>query len=66
MSTGWVIFIVVIVLGVILSNILLLKQSANMKLPDSVKKAIKDKKEKEKEALEQQKKLEEEQRQQKD
>jgi len=64
MSTGWVIFIVVIVLGVILSNILLLKQSANMKLPDSVKKAIKDKKEKE--ALEQQKKLEEEQRQQKD
>ena len=62
MSTGWVIFIVVIVLGIILSNIFLLKQSANMKLPDSVVKAIKDKKEKE--ALEQKKQLEEEQAQQ--
>jgi competence protein ComGC len=44
MSIGWVIFIVVIVLGIIISNILLLKQSANMKLPDSVVKAIEEKK----------------------
>jgi hypothetical protein len=44
MSIGWVIFIVVIVLGIIVSNILLLKQSANMKLPDSVVKAIEEKK----------------------
>jgi hypothetical protein len=44
MSIGWVIFIVVFVLGIIISNILLLKQSANMKLPDSVVKAIEEKK----------------------
>jgi len=44
MSIGWVIFIVVIVLGIIISNILLLKQSANMKLPDSVVKAMEEKK----------------------
>lgn len=44
MSIGWIIFIVVIVLGIIISNILLLKQSANMKLPDSVVKAMEEKK----------------------
>lgn len=44
MSTGWVIFIIVLVLGIIISNILLLKQSANMKMPDSVLKAIEEKK----------------------
>ncbi|WP_409439455.1 DUF2897 family protein [Psychromonas sp. GE-S-Ul-11] len=42
MSIGWVIFIIVIVLGIILSNILLLKQSAKMKVPDHVLKAIKE------------------------
>ena len=43
MSIGWVIFIIVLVLGIVLSNILLLKKSANMEVPDSVKQAIKEK-----------------------
>ena len=47
MSIGWVIFIIVLVLGIVLSNILLLKQSANMEVPDSVKQAIKEKNERE-------------------
>lgn len=47
MSIGWVTFIIVLVLGIILSNILLLKQSAKMKVPDHVLKAIKEKQDKE-------------------
>ena len=62
MSTGWVIFIIVLILGVIVSNILLLKQSANMKIPDSVVEAMQKKKDRE-EA--EQKQLEIEQQQQK-
>ena len=57
MSMGWVIFIIVLVLGIILSNILLLKQSAKMKIPDSVVKAIHEKNEREvREQLEQEEK----------
>lgn len=42
---GWMLFAVIsLVLGIIIANILLLKQSANMKLPDSVRKAIEEKK----------------------
>ena len=33
MSTGWIIVIIVVVLAIILSNIMLLKQTANMKMP---------------------------------
>lgn len=59
MSIGWVIFIILLVLGIILSNILLLKHSANMKMPDSVIKAIEEKKQRELEAaLEEQQALE--------
>ena len=57
MSMGWVIFIIVLALGIILSNILLLKKSANMKIPDSVVKAMQKKKDREaREQLEQEKK----------
>ncbi|WP_298941057.1 DUF2897 family protein [uncultured Psychromonas sp.] len=57
MSMGWVIFIIVLVLGIILSNILLLKQSAKMKIPDNVVKAIHEKNEREaREQLEQEEK----------
>ena len=57
MSMGWVIFIIVLALGIILSNILLLKKSANMKIPDSVVKAMQEKKDREaREHLEQEKK----------
>jgi len=59
MSTGWLIFIIVLVLGIIISNILLLKQSANLKVPEKVKQAIKEKNEREaKEQLEAEKKSE--------
>lgn len=47
MSIGWVIFIIILVLGVIVSNLLLLKQTVNMKIPDDVLKAIKEKKQRE-------------------
>ena len=47
MSIGWVIFIIILVLGIIVSNLLLLKQTANMKIPDDVLKAIKEKKQRE-------------------
>ncbi|MDA7745931.1 DUF2897 family protein [Psychromonas sp.] len=57
MSTGWVIFIIVLVLGFIISNILLLKQSANMKIPDSVIDAVKEREAK----LKEQEKLEDKQ-----
>lgn len=33
MSTGWIITIIVIALAVILSNIMLLKKTAHMKMP---------------------------------
>lgn len=40
---SWGLFLlIVLVLGIVLSNIMLLKHSANMKLPKSVRKAIKD------------------------
>ena len=44
---GWVIFIIVLVLAIIVSNIILLKQSANMKIPDSVVEAMQKKKDRE-------------------
>lgn len=47
MSMGWVIFIIVLVLAIIVSNIILLKQSANMKIPDSVVEAMQKKKDRE-------------------
>ncbi|TEW52909.1 DUF2897 family protein [Psychromonas algicola] len=47
MSIGWVIFIIVLVLGIIVSNILLLKQSANMKVPEHILKAVKERQQKE-------------------
>ena len=43
---GWMLFLLIaLVMGIILGNILLLKHSAKMKLPDSVLKAIEEKKE---------------------
>ncbi|MCY7296359.1 DUF2897 family protein [Alteromonas sp. a30] len=33
MSTGWIIAIIVVALAIILSNIMLLKQTANQKMP---------------------------------
>jgi hypothetical protein len=43
---GWLLFLVItLVLGIIVSNLLLLKHSAKMKLPDRVLKAIEEKKE---------------------
>ena len=40
--SGWMIFLIIaLVLGVIVSNLLLLKQSAKMQIPDSVIKASK-------------------------
>jgi len=64
MSMGWVIFIIVLVLGIIVSNILLLKQSANMKIPDSVVEAMQKKKDRE-EAEQKQLEIEQEQEQKK-
>lgn len=46
MSIGWVIFIIVLVLGIIVSNLLLLKKTAKTKIPDKVLDAIREKKEK--------------------
>ncbi|MEL0628961.1 DUF2897 family protein [Psychromonas aquatilis] len=54
MSTGWIIVIITLVLGIILSNLLLLRKSAKIKIPEEVLKAIQEKKEKE--ALEQENK----------
>jgi len=50
MSTGWVIFIIVFALGIILGNLLLLRKSAQMKVPESVIKAVKERQRKEQEA----------------
>ena len=47
MSIGWVIFIILLVLGIIVSNILLLKKTANMKIPQHVIKAVKERQQKE-------------------
>jgi len=41
---GWLIFLLIaLVLGIIVSNLLLLKHTAKMKIPDSVLKTIKAK-----------------------
>ena len=50
MSTGWVIFIIVFALGIILGNLLLLRKSAQTKVPESVIKAVKERQRKEQEA----------------
>lgn len=47
--SGWGVFLLIaLVLGIVLSNLMLLKHSANMKLPESVRRAIAEKKIKEK------------------
>lgn len=44
---GWVLFFLIIfVLGIVISNIMLLKHTAKMKLPESVMRAIEEKKSK--------------------
>ncbi|WP_083761745.1 DUF2897 family protein [Psychromonas ingrahamii] len=44
---GWAVALIIIfILGIIISNLLLLKQTANMKVPGSILRAIKEKKEK--------------------
>jgi uncharacterized membrane protein affecting hemolysin expression len=44
---GWAIaLIIIIILGIIISNLLLLKKTANMKVPDAVLRAIKEREEK--------------------
>lgn len=44
---GWVIAIIIIlILGIIISNLMLLKQTANMKLPESVLRSIKERQDK--------------------
>lgn len=43
--SGWTIFIIIaLVLGVIISNLMLLKHSAKMPLPEHIRKAIEEKK----------------------
>lgn len=47
--SGWSIFFIIsLVLGIIVSNLLLLKNSAKNKIPDEILKAIADKKAKQK------------------
>lgn len=42
---GWLIFLIIaLVLGIIVSNIILLKQTAKMKVPDHVLKSIAERK----------------------
>ena len=44
--SGWLIFLIIaLVLGVILSNIMLLKHTAKMEIPASVIKAVKERRE---------------------
>jgi len=51
---GWAVaLIIALVLGVIVSNLMLLKNTANMKVPEEILRAIKDRKAK---ALEEEKK----------
>lgn len=46
---GWLIFLIIaLVLGIIVSNLMLLKQSAKIKIPESVLKEISEKKQAEK------------------
>jgi hypothetical protein len=49
MGIGWAIFIFVVVLGLIISNVLLLKQCAHIKVPDSVIEAVKARQQRERE-----------------
>lgn len=45
---GWAVALIIIfILGIIIANIMLLKQTANMKVPESVLRAIQERKEKE-------------------
>ncbi|MCP4323958.1 MAG: DUF2897 family protein [Psychromonas sp.] len=51
--SGWMIFfIIALVLGIIVSNLLLLKQSAKTKIPDHILKSIAEKREQEKQVTE--------------
>ncbi|TEW55220.1 DUF2897 family protein [Psychromonas sp. RZ22] len=56
MSVGWGIFVVVLVVGIIIYNILLIRKSAKMKVPESLLQEIREKKEREREENEQEKK----------
>ena len=43
--SGWALFLLItFVLGIVISNILLLKHSANMKLPENVTRILEEKK----------------------
>lgn len=42
MSLGWIIVIIVMVLGVVVGNLLLIKHSANIKMPTAKAKPIED------------------------
>lgn len=43
---GWAVALIIIfILGIIIANIMLLKQTANMKVPESVLRAIQERKE---------------------
>ncbi|PKF61018.1 DUF2897 domain-containing protein [Psychromonas sp. psych-6C06] len=54
---GWLIFLIIsLVLGIIISNLLLLKQSAKIKIPESVLKSIAERKEAENESREEKEK----------
>jgi uncharacterized membrane protein affecting hemolysin expression len=45
---GWAVALIIIfILGIIIANIMLLKQTANMKVPESVLRAIQERREKE-------------------
>ena len=47
---GWAVALIIIfILGIIIANIMLLKQTANMKVPESVLRAIQERKEEEQE-----------------
>jgi len=44
---GWAVALIIIfILGIIIANLMLLKQTANMKVPEAVLRAIQEKKEK--------------------
>lgn len=54
---GWAVALIIIfILGIIIANIMLLKQTANMKVPESVLRAIQERKEKELQEEEEQEK----------
>lgn len=52
MNGWWVFLIIALVLGIIISNLLLLKHSAKMKVPDHILKSIAQKKREEKQQAE--------------